>query len=95
MIISYGFPIFITLITGIGELTINECSVYKPRFCTKGHFFADVHSKGLFLYLPIGILLIINACMFTLVVLKTLSLDKEMRKLNLRNHKKRTNEMER
>jgi hypothetical protein len=40
IVLSYGFPAFVTLCTLIAEYAAPECASFRPRFGEEGCFFA-------------------------------------------------------
>ena len=48
-------------------------------------FVSDKTSKGIWLYLPIGISLIINGVMFTIMLKKVMNLSKKEKELGLKD----------
>jgi hypothetical protein len=56
--------------------------------------FSDKLAKSIWFFLPIGLMLLINACMFVMTIIKLANLDREKRRLNLRSPSQRNETME-
>jgi hypothetical protein len=55
---------------------------------------ADKTAKGIWFFLPIGLMLIINGSMFVSTIIALSQLDREKRRLNLRSPQQRNENME-
>jgi len=69
IVIGYGVPLLVVLVTVIVELTAPRCSSYSPRFGHKSCLFFGKLDKFLWLYLPILVMLIINTLMFIYITI--------------------------
>merc|ERR1719414_1022526 len=95
MIFGYSCPTMITLFTLLAEWLSPECAPYKPRFGEEGCFFAESLSNYIWFYLPMSILLMINAFVFFALCHMIIKMDREKIKIGLKNPMKRSEAVER
>ena len=56
--------------------------------------FAGKIGKGIWFFLPIGVMLLVNTLMFVLTIVKLSKIDRSKWRFNLRSPSKRSDEME-
>ena len=88
IIFGYGFPTTVVAITLIAEVTLQECSNYKPNFgeTRMQCWFDDTQAEFLWFLLPIIILLTINAGLFANVIFILVQMDKQKKNLKLKTN---------
>merc|ERR1719376_1235415 len=69
ILVGYGVPLLIVLVTIIVEVSAPTCASYNPRFGHKTCLFFGKLDKFLWLYGPILIMLLINTGMFIYITI--------------------------
>ena len=127
IVVSYGFPAFVSLCTLIAEYSAPRCATFRPRFGEEGCFFAGIlfiensnsitfrlfnfeplnydfsikqcyfsepTSKYIWFYLPMTILLLINAFVFCVLSRLLCKLDRDKRHLGISKQTERSDIVE-
>jgi len=69
ILVGYGVPLLIVVLTLIVELSAPRCASYNPRFGHKSCLFFGKLDKFLWLYGPILLMLVINTVMFIYITI--------------------------
>ena len=83
IVVGYGVPFVITLITILADSVAPKCSPLKPGIGDLSCFFTDQWPTFFYFHLPMFVLLVLNAVIFGVTTSKIMAMDRNKRALNL------------